>query len=81
MQKMDNPLDEFNELASKKYDINSLSNQFSTEIRESILIKEVKNSFFRLLNNGEVYDAISLQINECYDSQQNQAVTPKKTFT
>jgi 2-oxoisovalerate dehydrogenase E1 component len=44
----------FQQLASKKYDVSSVSNKFKKEIKEAILIREVENSFLRLFDQGQM---------------------------
>ena len=51
---MQSSLKIFQELASKKYNISSISNKFKKEIREAILIREVENSFIRLFDQGQM---------------------------
>ena len=51
---MNSSIQDFQKLASKKYDVSSVSNKFKKEIKEAILIREVENSFLRLFDQGQM---------------------------
>ncbi len=51
---MDSFVKYFQHLASKKYDVSSVSNKFKIEIKEAILIREVENTFLRLFDQGQM---------------------------
>ena len=51
---MDSSLKYFEQLASEKYDVNSVSKKFKVEIKEAILIREVENSFLKLFDQGQM---------------------------